>query len=174
MNNKTSTFEHIQSIIQLPFVVTILIPSAIYYFTRNKAIIPLNKIPALVCFVFGSISLIAGIILFSKSLSLFIKIGNGTLAPWNPTKKMIIQGLYRHVRNPMLIGVNFILLGEALLLQSGNIMIWMIVFIIINTIYFIKKEEPDLAKKFGEEYRDYCQHVPRWIPRLKPYQPEIQ
>jgi len=174
VKSKPTTFEHIQSIIQLPFVVTVLIPAAIYYFTRRDSFIPLNNIPSSVCYSIGGISLIAGLIIFIKSLSLFIRIGNGTLAPWNPTKKMIIQGLYRYVRNPMLIGVNLLLLGEAFLLQSGNILIWMILFVIINTIYFIKKEEPDLAIKFGAEYKEYCQYVPRWLPRLTPYLPENQ
>lgn len=171
MNTKPSTFDHIKSIIQLPFVVTVLVPIAIYFFTNQNSIIPFDKINDGLSHFIGGLILALGIALFIMSINLFIKIGNGTLAPWNPTRKMIIHGLYRYVRNPMLIGVNLILLAESLILQSGNIFLWMIFFVVINTIYFIKSEEPELVKKFGDEYIEYCKHVPRWIPRLTPYQP---
>jgi len=137
VNGKPTTYEHIKSIIQLPFVATVLVPLGIIYFSHQTAIIPLEKIPIALSYFMGFVFLIIGFIIFIRALSLFIKIGNGTLAPWNPTKKMIIHGMYRHVRNPMLIGVNFILLGETFLLHSGNILIWTILFIIINTIYFV-------------------------------------
>ena len=69
----------------------------------------------------------------------------------------------------MLMGVNLVLVAEALLLQSIPILLWMITFVILNTIYFALSEEPQLEKRFGEAYRDYKRHVPRWIPRLSPY-----
>ncbi len=167
-----STFDHLKSIIQLPFVVVVVVPTILYVFSYDFLTFPFIGMPSYVSIACGSVALILGLVLFVKSLKLFIDIGNGTLAPWNPTKKMIIQGLYRYVRNPMLIGVNFLLLSEALLLRSSPILIWMIFFILLNTVYFIKKEEPDLLKKFGEEYAEYCKHVPRWLPRLTPYRPE--
>lgn len=167
-----STFDHLKSIIQLPFVVVVVVPTILYVFSYDFLTFPFIGMPSYVSIACGSVALILGLVLFVKSLKLFIDIGNGTLAPWNPTKKMIIQGLYRYVRNPMLIGVNFLLLSEALLLRSSPILIWMIFFILLNTVYFIKKEEPDLLKKFGEEYAEYCKHVPRWLPRMTPYRPE--
>lgn len=172
MKPKPTTFDHIKSIIQLPFMVTIIAPAIIYYLTRRSSIIPIDELPSIASLLIGGIMLLMGIIIFTRSFDLFIKIGSGTLAPWNPTKKMIIHGPYRYVRNPMLIGVNFILVGEAFLLRSGDIFIWMVLFVFINTIYFIMKEEPDLLKKFGDEYAEYCKHVPRWIPRPTPYQPK--
>ena len=172
MKNKPTTLEHIKSVIQLPFMAAIFIPSVIYYLRKESSIIPIHEIPATINLIIGAFTLLLGIIIFWRSLDLFIKIGNGTLAPWNPTKQMIIQGPYQYVRNPMLIGVIFILVGEAFLLRSGNILVWMMIFVAINTIYFILKEEPDLRKKFGDEYADYCKHVPRWMPRSIPYQPK--
>jgi len=41
-----------------------------------------------------------------------------------------------------------------------------------KSFFFILKEEPDLVKKFGEEYKEYTNNVPRWIPRLKGWMPE--
>jgi protein-S-isoprenylcysteine O-methyltransferase Ste14 len=118
----------------------------------------------------GSTLGLIGLIIMIICISSFIRIGRGTLAPWSPTKKLVVSGLYRYVRNPMILGVWIVLLGEALALKSQNILIWAVSFFIINTIYFIVYEEPDLEDRFGNEYRDYKKHVFRWLPRLRPYE----
>jgi protein-S-isoprenylcysteine O-methyltransferase Ste14 len=100
---------------------------------------------------------------------LFWAFGKGTLAPWTPTQKLIIRGPYKYCRNPMISGVLFVLLGEAIVLNSVNILIIAGLFFIINTIYFILFEEPDLNERFGKEYEEYKKNVPRWIPKFKPY-----
>ena len=69
-------------------------------------------------------------------------------------------------------GVLIVLLGEALTFLSKNIVIWAGEFFIINIIYFIIYEEPNLEKRFGEEYREYKKHVSMWLPRLTPYYPD--
>jgi protein-S-isoprenylcysteine O-methyltransferase Ste14 len=46
------------------------------------------------------------------------------------------------------------------------------VFFAINHVYFLVSEEPGLVKRFGAEYREYAQHVPRWIPRITSWRPE--
>lgn len=117
----------------------------------------------------GSLVALVGLSIIVVCISSFIRIGKGTLAPWAPTKKLVVTGLYRYVRNPMILGVFIVLLGEALALRSLNILIWAALFFIINTIYFIVFEEPDLENRFGDEYREYKQHVSRWRPRREPY-----
>jgi len=123
-------------------------------------------------FFLGLILILTGLIIMTICISSFIRIGKGTLAPWSPTKKLVIKGLYKYVRNPMILGVLTVLLGEALALRSKSILIWAISFLIINTIYFITYEEPDLKEKFGDEYGKYKKHVSRWLPRLTPYKQE--
>jgi protein-S-isoprenylcysteine O-methyltransferase Ste14 len=103
------------------------------------------------------------------TISIFIRIGKGTLAPWSPTKKLVITGIYRYVRNPMIIGVLIVLIGESISILSLKILIWALIFFIINNIYFLFYEEPDLEKRFGNDYKEYKKNVPRWIPRFKPY-----
>lgn len=127
------------------------------------------------------LALLAGLLLISIGLYImiititgFIRIGKGTLAPWSPTRKLIVKGMYRHVRNPMIIGVLIVLFGESTAILSLNIFIWTLIFFIINNIYFVLLEEPLLKKKFGEEYREYKKNVPRWIPRLRPFIPESE
>ncbi len=105
----------------------------------------------------------------TSTIRLFFKIGKGTLAPWNPTQKLVIQGPYKYCRNPMITGVLSILFAEALWFNNSIIMVWMLLFFVISTLYFFYKEEPDLQKRFGSAYTQYKKHVPRWIPKLKPY-----
>jgi len=112
-----------------------------------------------------------GLIVMGFTISSFIRIGKGTLAPWSPTRKLVIRGLYRYVRNPMILGVLTVLLGEAFCLWSKNILVWAAVFFITNTVYFIVSEEPGLEQRFGDDYREYKRHVSRWLPRITPYSP---
>ena len=121
---------------------------------------------SLIC---GLLLIALGLVVMTLTISSFIRIGKGTLAPWSPTKKLVIKGLYRYVRNPMILGVLTVLVGEALTVRSENILIWAAAFFIINTIYFIIYEEPNLEQRFGNEYREYKKHVSRWWPRLTAY-----
>ena len=121
---------------------------------------------SLIC---GLLLIVVGLVVMVLTISSFIRIGKGTLAPWSPTKKLVIRGLYRYVRNPMISGVLAVLLGEAVVVRSQNILIWAGAFFVINTIYFIIYEEPNLEQRFGDEYREYKKHVGRWVPRSRPY-----
>jgi protein-S-isoprenylcysteine O-methyltransferase Ste14 len=105
-----------------------------------------------------------------KTNMLFATIGKGTLAPWTPTRKLVVRGVYRHVRNPMISGVFCILLGEALLFGSPNLFTWFMIFVLINITYIPLFEEPGLEKRFGQDYLIYKKNVPRWIPRRKPWE----
>ena len=149
----------------MPFTVTVIIPFII--FDSRKIIFT------------GSLILakIAGVLIFMPALSLFIytvylfkNFGNGTLAPWEPTQKLVIRGPYKYCRNPMISAVLFILTGETLFFNSFNHLIWAVIFFIMNTVYFIVMEEPDLLGRFGDDYERYKKNVPRWIPAFKPYE----
>lgn len=116
----------------------------------------------------GIIPIAMGIIIYFWCSSSFVFIGKGTPVPFTPTKKLIVTGLYRFIRNPMYIAAVSLLTGEALLFQSIGILIYcLIMFGILNVHVFM--EETFLASKFGLEYENYRRQVPRWIPRLTPY-----
>ena len=70
----------------------------------------------------------------------------------------------------MISGVLLLLLAEALLFHSWPITAWMILFLVGNAIYFPLVEEKGLEKRFGDEYLEYKARVPRWIPRLRPWE----
>ena len=57
------------------------------------SIIPLGLLPDWLSLILGLLFIFLGLTLFVKSLQLFIKIGEGTLAPWHPTKKMVVKGV---------------------------------------------------------------------------------
>ena len=110
-----------------------------------------------------------GVLLAGWTTWLFVKQGEGTPAPWDPPRKLVIAGPYRRVRNPMLTGVLLILTAESLLFVSWPLFGWVLAFFLINTAYFMRIEEPGLERRFGEDYRRYKTNVPRWIPRFRPW-----
>ena len=114
---------------------------------------------------------LVGLSLFISSLRRFANDGKGTLAPWDPPRRLVIQGPYRYVRNPMISGVVFVLFGEALMLLSGPHVQWALIFLIINFIYIPLFEERQLKERFGEAYIEYCRHVHRLLPRIRPWTP---
>lgn len=117
----------------------------------------------------GIIFIILGLGLIIRTIQLFHTIGKGTLAPWDPPKEFVVTGVYLYTRNPMISGGLLALLGEVLIFGSVYILAWWVVFFTAKTIYFIFHEEPEMEKRFGQKYLDYKKHVPRWIPRLKPW-----
>ena len=164
--NQSLSFRAFKAILALPVTVALIIPSLLLYFSgwQPSEIVLWRFLIGVVCFL-------DGLLLAVLTVRLFYKVGNGSLAPWDPTRKMIISGPYAYVRNPMITGVFLILIGEALMLSSWAVGIWAIVFLIINMFYFPLSEEPGLRKRFGKEYEEYCKNVPRYIPRLTPWKP---
>jgi protein-S-isoprenylcysteine O-methyltransferase Ste14 len=108
----------------------------------------------------------AGLALVSWCITLFARVGKGTLAPWDPTSKLVAVGPYRYTRNPMITGVGSILTGEALATGSWRLGVWTLIFVALNHIHFLLFEEPGLERRFGEPYLQYKRTVPRWIPRV--------
>jgi protein-S-isoprenylcysteine O-methyltransferase Ste14 len=94
--------------------------------------------------------------------------GEGTPAPFDPPKRLVVRGLYRFVRNPMYVSVGYALLGEAIVYDSRSLLIYLVSFFILAHLFVVLYEEPGLKRRFGAEYRDYLDRVPRWIPRLSP------
>jgi protein-S-isoprenylcysteine O-methyltransferase Ste14 len=164
---RPSIFAHFRDILILPFTVTVLVP----YFICD----PGNALVAdrIVIQAGGFILLLSGLSLFVYTVYLFNTVGHGTLAPWHATPRLVVRGPYQYCRNPMITGVLFILIGEFLIFRSTNLLLWACLFFIVNTSYFILKEEPDLLKRFGTDYQRYKKHVPMWIPKLTPYVDEL-
>jgi protein-S-isoprenylcysteine O-methyltransferase Ste14 len=159
---------HLFSIAALPFMVAVVIP---VWLAGRYDVHPAlgSTVPEMIAQIAGVILCVFGIFLFASSLRRFATEGKGTLAPWDPPRRLVLHGPYRYVRNPMISGVIFILFGEALLLLSRPHLSWALTFLALNFIYIPLLEEPQLKSRFGADYVEYCRNVPRLIPRLQPW-----
>jgi protein-S-isoprenylcysteine O-methyltransferase Ste14 len=83
----------------------------------------------------------------------FVFIGKGTPAPFDPPRKLVIRGPYRFVRNPMYIGAGMTLAGAALFYESLSIFIYTGVFFLATHLFVVLYEEPTLRRTFGDEIR---------------------
>lgn len=151
---------HLLAVLLLPFVVTVIVPALL-----------LNQFgagqPALWQQAAGVLVFAAGFGLFAWCVALFVRVGRGTLAPWDPTTALVAVGPYRYVRNPMISGVASILLAETLFFGSAALLVWLVAFVTTNHVYFVLSEEPGLEQRFGQSYHEYKAAVPRWLPRLR-------
>jgi protein-S-isoprenylcysteine O-methyltransferase Ste14 len=157
-------WNHVRAIALLPFMNTIVIPLLIVAAQGPAA----RNAPIDAAFVARAaaalVLVLAGATLVLHCIRLFVRCGRGTLAPWDPTQTLVTQGAYRFSRNPMKGGLFLILLGEAVLLWSAPLLIWLTTFALANVVYIRWHEEPGLDARFGASYRKYCARVPRWLP----------
>lgn len=162
---------HLVAIVALPVAVTILVPVWISRRYAVEAVAP-SSLPEGLLLIPGVGFLLVGLVLFSACLRQFAKQGRGTLAPWDPPRRLVIRGPYRWVRNPMISGVILVLFGEACLLRSVPHAVWAAVFVAVNCVYIPLLEEPQLEARFGDDYRRYRNNVRRFLPRLRPWSEE--
>ncbi len=159
-----SFWRHARAVLLLPAMLAVVIPAIIVW--RDG--VDVELVPA----VLGCLLIVAGLELVAWTVRLFVSVGRGTLAPWDPTSRLVVRGPYRHVRNPMITGVACILAGEAALLGSWSVLILLAIFAAVNAIYMPLAEEPGLRRRFGVDYDAYRANVPRWLPRLRPWNPD--
>jgi protein-S-isoprenylcysteine O-methyltransferase Ste14 len=95
--------------------------------------------------------------------------GVGTPAPVFPTRRLVVSGLYRYVRNPMYVAVVSAILGQGLVLGNLSLLEYGGVVWILFHVFVLVYEEPVLRASFDSEYRSFCAAVPRWIPRFTPW-----
>jgi protein-S-isoprenylcysteine O-methyltransferase Ste14 len=117
----------------------------------------------------GALLLVAGAIVLVEAFVRFVVEGIGTPAPVAPTQRLVVGGLYRHVRNPMYVAVGATIVGQALLLGRPILLLYAAAFAVVVFAFVRRYEEPTLARQFGAGYEDYRRAVPGWWPRLRPW-----
>ena len=117
----------------------------------------------------GAVVILAGLTPLLDSFARFALQGGGTPAPIAPPERLVVTGFYRHVRNPMYVGVLAAIFGQALLFANANLVAWGAFIWLAFHVFVVFYEEPTLGVSFGSAYDRYCQHVPRWRPRLRPW-----
>jgi protein-S-isoprenylcysteine O-methyltransferase Ste14 len=154
-----SVWRHLRAIGLCPAFVTVVVPGIIVWTSGAELVGWALAVP-------GAFLIAVGLALVAWTVGLFATEGEGTLAPWDPTARLVIRGPYRFVRNPKIGGVFLVLLGEAALFGSPALLIWLAAVLAVNMVYIPLVEEPGLRTRFGAEYEAYCRAVPRWLPRL--------
>ncbi len=164
----------IRSIVLLPGTVLLFVPGILLLIERGLGKDMGNAGPQEIQFWAALLLLILGLALAIWTVRLQLSIGQGTPAPWDPPVKLVVQGPYRHVRNPMITGAFLIIAAESLFFHSCFTSLWLLIFIGLNLVYIPRVEEGELTKRFGEEYLRYLDHVPRWIPRVRPWRLDVE
>lgn len=102
-----------------------------------------------------------------EAFARFVIEGIGTPAPVAPTEKLVVGGVYRHVRNPMYLAVGAVILGQAAVLGRAVLVAYVLIFAAVVWSFVHWYEEPTLRRRFGADYEAYLRTVPGWWPRLK-------
>lgn len=105
-----------------------------------------------------------GLALVVICMATFVVRGRGTPAPFDPPRTFVASGPYRWVRNPMYIGMFVYLVGYALCALSFAALLVALAMLAMAHLFAVLVEEPSLARRFGESYREYRRNTPRWIP----------
>ena len=148
---------------------TILIPTNVIFFVPYLLRRVDSDMPVLNFGIIGWtgwLFILLGFAVILASNWKFTFTGHGTLWPVEPPKEFVATGVFRYVRNPMYVGVLTALFGQFLL--DGDILILgfaMILCLGFNLLIHFY-EEPNLRKRFGHTYEEYCQKVNRWIPKI--------
>jgi protein-S-isoprenylcysteine O-methyltransferase Ste14 len=118
---------------------------------------------------FGVLLIAGGIAVLLECFARFALEGLGTPAPVLPTRHLVINGSYRHVRNPIYLAVVAVIAGQSLFLGNVTLLAYGALIWIGFHLFVLAYEEPTLRKTFGADYDVFCRHVPRWIPRVRPW-----
>ncbi|MDE0044609.1 MAG: isoprenylcysteine carboxylmethyltransferase family protein [bacterium] len=162
--------ELIKAIVILPGTALVYVPGALLWIAAGTSA---DMVPAEITGTrlwIGLVAVVIGLAIAVWTVRLFLTVGKGTPAPWAPPRRLVVRGPYRYVRNPMITGVLFMLAGESIILGSWPVAGWMLGFFLLNSLYFVLVEEPGLERRLGEDYRHYKANVPRWIPRMTPWE----
>jgi protein-S-isoprenylcysteine O-methyltransferase Ste14 len=117
----------------------------------------------------GAMLVAAGLGVLLDSFVRFALHGRGTPSPTTPTERLVVRGLYRYVRNPMYVGVLATVVGQGLLLGNTSVLVYAAVLWLVFHLFVLFYEEPTLRARYGAEYESFRAAVPRWIPRLRPW-----
>lgn len=146
-----------------PGVVAGLLP----WLLTDRYRLPWSRLPGFV--PVGWLLVVAGIAILLHAFARFALEGRGTPAPVAPTERLVVGGIYRHVRNPMYVAVLSIVLGQALLFSSWTVAAYLVIAAAAMISFVRLYEEPTLARRYGDEYEAYRRAVPGWLPRLTPW-----
>ena len=112
----------------------------------------------------STISFVLGITVFATAVSSF-KRQNTTVNPISIEKasSLVVNGVFKYSRNPMYLGMLFILLGLTFKFNLIGGLLFTSLFMIFISKFQIKPEEAAMEKLFDQEWKDYIKNVRRWL-----------
>lgn len=110
-----------------------------------------------VSFVVGIFFGVLGVLTFRNSKT--------TIDPSKPqkTSTLVTSGVYSYTRNPMYLGLGFLLFSMVIHYANPLGILALVIFIWYMTRFQIKPEERTMSNKFGKDYHEYTNKVRRWI-----------
>lgn len=107
---------------------------------------------------------VVGVTISTAGITSFRRAGT-TSDPRKPdaVSSLVTSGIYRITRNPMYLGVLFVLVGWAAFLSAPWSLLGPVVLVVYLTRFQIKPEERALMGRFGDEYARYMARVRRWL-----------
>lgn len=149
-------------LIALIYGLSILLISPLI-FVRLNSLFTLPVYSLSVFKIVGKILIFFGIMTWLHCVILFFSFGKGTPVPTNPPKMLVTKGIYKYSRNPMYLSVLIILFGYFFLLGHLLLLLYLILTTLFFHLFITLYEEPTLRKKFGEDYIEFCNKIPRWL-----------
>jgi protein-S-isoprenylcysteine O-methyltransferase Ste14 len=143
----------------VPLVVGVGIPQSMV--AKEHVLVP----ETIVWRVVGASLFVLGVIGYFWCAALFIR-AQGTPAPISPPKTAVMSGLYRINRNPMYSSVLAVVFGQGLFYQNRRVATYGAFLAVCFHLFVMFYEEPNLRARFDGEYEEFCQRVPRWLPRF--------
>jgi protein-S-isoprenylcysteine O-methyltransferase Ste14 len=118
--------------------------------------------------VIGAVFAVLGWLVLLWCAREFAVRGRGTPAPYDPPRQLVVDGLYRFVRNPMYVAVVTSVLGQAAMYRSRTVLWYAAIVAVGFHLRVVLVEEPRLTELFGRSFDDYRARVPRWVPLVAP------
>ncbi|MCK9613260.1 MAG: isoprenylcysteine carboxylmethyltransferase family protein [Bacteroidales bacterium] len=147
-----------------PFSIVFIIPQFLVHLS-NKYGMPYYS--------FSGSEMLSKILMWSGAIIaiycgfLMIFTSKGTPAVTSSPQKIMRTNIYAYVRHPMMWALTITLAGEVFFHGILLLLLWFFAWLRIKHLYVVNYEEPQLEKRFGDSWKDYCSKVPRWIPTFR-------
>ena len=162
MSARSAGFGSFAFFLAAPATLGVLVPALLSGWSADPA-------PRAAVSILGAIVALAGLTTVIACFIRFVTEGRGTPAPVVPTQELVVGGLYRHVRNPMYVGVIALITGQAIAFASPAVAAYAVLFTLTVVSFVRLYEEPVLTEQHGAAYKRYRAAVPGWLPRLRPW-----
>lgn len=110
----------------------------------------------------GYLFMVAGAAIPAWSAAIFRRVKTNII-PYKSPDKMVTEGPFRFSRNPMYLGMMFVLIGVSVRLGSLESLIFVALFFAVANWWYIPFEETKMRAVFGEDFDRYQSAVRRWL-----------